>query len=103
MAVIGGIGHGEAAIILQPGSHLIGTILIGEDLDLYILQGLVVEQTFADGIVEIPGGNAGCIGGNSGQSADDLILHYIACRCSSGMCIAVMDIVGATVHAGVLC
>ena len=102
MTVIAGILNGELAVILHPGSHLVSAVLIGEDLDLHILQSLVVGQALVDGIVEIPGLDAGCIGSDGGDTRQDLELHNITSGAGGCMGETVVDVIGTTIGAGVL-
>ena len=102
MTIVAGVSNSEAAVILNPGSYLIGAVGIGEELKLYILQRLVVGQANTDGVIEVYGGQAGCLGGDGGQSGNDLVFHHVASRTGSIVLEAVIDVVGAVVLAGVL-
>ena len=102
MTVIIGVADGELAIVLVPGSNLIGTALVGEELDLNVLQILVVGQTFADGIVEIVGGQSGSLRGDGGQAGQNLVFHHVTGRTGSIVGKTIGDNSGAVVLAGVL-
>ena len=102
VTVIAGIGDGELTITLHPGCDFVSAILISEELDLNILQGLVIGQAFADGVIEVIGSQAGCIGSDGGQSGNDLILQNIASGCGSIMLEAIGDGIGTIVGAGIL-
>ena len=102
MTVVAGVSNGELAVILNPGCYLVSAVGIGEELNLDILQALVVGQTCADGVIEIVGGQAGCVGGNGRQSGQNLILHNITGRSGSIVLKAVVNIGGAVIVAGVL-
>ena len=74
---VGGIivGHGEFAGILRPSGDLIGAASVLEELDDYIL--LIVTDALGHGIDVSILTQAGRLGGNSGQGADDLIVDHI--------------------------
>ena len=102
VTVIIGIVDGEFAILLVPGSNLISAALVGEELDLNVLQILVVGQTFADGIVEIVGGQSGSLGGDGGQAGQNLVFHHVTGRTGSIVGETIGDDGRAVILAGVL-
>ena len=102
VTVIIGVADGELAIVLVPGSNLIGAVLIGEELNLNVLQLLVVGQTFADGIVEVVGGQSSGLGSDGGQAGQNLVFHHVTGRTGSIVGETIGDNSGAIVLAGVL-
>ena len=101
MAVIAGIADGELAGVHIPGSYLVGAVLVGENLDLHAVR-LVVAQTLRDGVIEVIHGQAGGIGGNGRQGADDLILQSVSGRSGCVVVETIGNHIGAVVAAGVL-
>ena len=102
MTVIGAVSNGELAVILQPGSDLVGAVLVGEDLNLHILQSLVVGQAPVDGVIKLPGFDGSGVGSDGGQTRQDLELHNITSGAGGCMGEAVIDVIGTAVGAGVL-
>ena len=102
MTIVAGVSDSETAVILNPCSHFIGAVGVGEELDLDILQSLVVCQAGTDSVIEVVGGQAGRLGGNGGQSGQDLIFHHVAGRTSGIVFETVVDVVSAVVLTGVL-
>ena len=100
MAAIFAVGDGELAGILTPCGNFIGAGGIGEKRNGYT-GILVIGQSFTEGIIEIVGGQSGCLRGDGGQGGNDLVFHGVACGTGSGVGEAVSDGSRAFVLAGV--
>ena len=96
----GTVGHGEVAVSFLPGGDQVGAALIHEEFQNNII--LVVGNTLAQSIDEGVAGQVGGLGGDAGQSGNDLVVDDVTGRSSAGMGIAVGDVGGgAVVLAGV--
>ncbi len=100
VAAIFAVGNGELAGILTPCGNLIGAGGIGEEFHSHACV-LVIGQSFTEGIIEIVGGQSGCLRGDGGQGGNDLVFHGVACGTGSGVGEAVGDGSGALVLAGI--
>ena len=89
------INQGELAGILRPCGDLIGAGGIAEELDNHVV--LVVANTLAQSIHIGILTQAGSLGGNRGQGAQNLVVHDVAHGSGSGMSVTVRDVGQAAV------
>ena len=101
LTVSGGtVGDGEEAVGFLPGGDPVGAVLIDKELQHYII--LIVGQALAQGIDERVAAQVGGLGGDAGQSGNDLVVDDVTGRSGAGMGVAVGDVGGgAVVLAGV--
>ena len=84
------IADGKLAGILVPSRNLICASGIPEELNDHIAS--VVADALAQCVHKGISSQTGSLGGNSGQCADDLILHHIAHGSGGSMCIAIRNV-----------
>ena len=94
------IGDGELAVCFRPSGNGIGAGRVRKEFQHHIV--FVVGDTFAQGVGKGVAGQIGRCGGNTGQCADDLIVNAVPVRSRAGVCVAVVDVVGAFVLAGIV-
>jgi len=99
MAAILTVGDGELAGILVPGGGLVGTGGIRKEFNGHT-GILAVSQALAEGVIEIVSGQGRCLGGDGGQSGNNLIFHGIASGSGSGVGEAIRDGSGTLILAG---
>ena len=89
------VSHGEFAGVLGPGGDFVIAASIAEKLDDHIV--LVVFDALAQSVRIGVLAQAGCLGGNRGQGADDLVVHHIARGCGGSVSVTVLDVGQAAV------
>ena len=94
------IGDGELAVCFRPFGNGIGAGRIRKEFQHHIV--FVVGDAPAQGIGESVAGQIGRCGGDAGQCADDLVVNAVPVRSRTGFCVAVIDVVGAYVLAGIV-
>ena len=96
----GTVGNGKLSIRFRPFGNGIGAGRIRKEFQHHIV--FVVGDAFAQGIGESVAGQIGRCGGDAGQCADDLIVNAVPVRSRTVFCVAVADVVGAFVLAGIV-
>ena len=96
----GTVGNGKLSVRFRPFGNGIGAGCIRKEFQHHIV--FVVGDTFAQGVGKGVAGQIGRCGGDAGQCADDLIVNAVPVRSRAGVCVAVGDVVGAVMLAGIV-